>query len=79
MESSKSNLQYNRQVVDAPVAIRADIQKVRSRAALSVSINLLLASGKGVAGVEVILVEESDVGKKEVCRHEKSKIGGFNS
>lgn len=30
------------------------------------------------AGVEVILVEESDVGKKEVCRHEKSKIGGFN-
>lgn len=51
MESSKSNLQYNRQVVDAPVAIRADIQKARSRAALSVSINLLLASGKGVAGV----------------------------
>ena len=51
MESSKSNLQYNRQAVDAPVAIRADIQKARSRAALSVSINLLLASGKGVAGV----------------------------
>ena len=51
MESSKSNFQYNRQVVDAPVAIRADIQKARSRAALSVSINLLLASGKGVAGV----------------------------
>jgi predicted Fe-Mo cluster-binding NifX family protein len=30
------------------------------------------------AGVEVILVEDSDVDKKEICSHEKSRIGGFN-
>lgn len=51
MESSNNNFQNNKQVIDASVTIRGDIQKARSRAALSVIINLLLASGKGVAGV----------------------------
>ena len=51
MESSKSNLQNFNQGADATVTSRGEIAKARSRAALSVCINLLLASGKGIAGV----------------------------
>ena len=51
MESSKSNLQNFNQEADATVTRRGEIAKARRRAALSVCINLLLASGKGAAGV----------------------------
>jgi len=63
MEGSKSNLQNFSRAADATVTSRSEIAKALSRAALSVCINVLLASGKGAAGDEVILVEDSDTAK----------------
>lgn len=51
MENSISNLQEYKQVTNASEGSRAEIKKARSRAAISVCINLLLALGKGIAGV----------------------------
>jgi cation diffusion facilitator family transporter len=51
MENSKSNSQEYNQMTKASESSRAEIKKALSRAALSVCINLFLASGKGAAGI----------------------------
>jgi cation diffusion facilitator family transporter len=51
MENSKSNFQEYNRVTNASEGRRAEINKARSKALISLCINLLLASGKGVAGV----------------------------
>lgn len=51
MENSKSNSQEYNQMTNSSGGNRAEIKKALSRAALSVCINLLLASGKGAAGI----------------------------
>jgi len=51
MENSKNNLQKYKRVTDASEGSKIEIKRARSKAALSVCINLLLASAKGASGV----------------------------
>lgn len=51
MENSKSNSQEFNQMTNSSEGNRAEIKKALGRAELSVCINLLLASGKGSAGI----------------------------
>ena len=51
MENSKNNFQNYKPVTDAFEGCKVEIKKARSKAAVSVCINLLLASSKGAAGI----------------------------
>jgi len=51
MKHTKSNLQENKKVKDVFESSSAEIKRARSKAGLSVCINLLLASIKGTAGI----------------------------
>jgi cation diffusion facilitator family transporter len=51
MKHTQSNLQEKKRVTDVSEGSRVEIKKARSKAALSVCINLLLASTKGAAGI----------------------------
>ena len=51
MKSTEKTSQNNKPQAKEAVAAHVEIKKARSRAALSVALNLLLSLGKGVAGV----------------------------